>query len=201
MSRGVKYTIKLREIVQDLRRRGYLFLEIRKAIKLDVPKATLSNWLRDIKVNKKYQRRFVKAILDSRKRAWEASLNSRKLKHEIFLENLKTKNLFLKKKLSVDVQKIALAMLYLGEGAKWQGHRGLMLGSSDPIILKLYLIFLKNCYAVSRDTIKARISYRVDQNLREIEDFWSRELKIPVKNFYKTKPDLRTIGKKTKNKD
>jgi hypothetical protein len=31
--------------------------------------------------------------------------------------------------------------------------------------------------------------------------FWSKEIGVPTANFYKTVPDLRTLGKTTRKKD
>ena len=98
---------------------------------------------------------------------------------------------------SRDVAKIALAMLYLGEGAKRRSHRGLMLGSSDPLIATLYIALLERCYDIRKANLKCRISYRADQNIDALENYWSHITGIPRKNFYKTIPDPRTSGKKT----
>ena len=100
-----------------------------------------------------------------------------------------------------DVQKIMLAMLYLGEGSKWRSHSGLMLGSSDPSIIKLYVGLLGVCYGIEVDRLKCRVSYRADQDIRALEHYWAKIIGIPLKNFYKTKPDPRTIGKPTKRSD
>jgi hypothetical protein len=93
---------------------------------------------------------------------------------------------------------VALAMLYLGEGAKWQGHRGLMLGSSDPKIIKLYIALLRDCYDVKTSQLKCRIQHRADQNGSKLLSFWSETTAIPTMNFYPSYIDRRTIGRKTK---
>ena len=49
--------------------------------------------------------------------------------------------------------------------------------------------------------MKCRISYRADQNIKSLQNYWSRLTGISLKNFYKTIPDPRTIGKPTKKKD
>lgn len=46
-----------------------------------------------------------------------------------------------------DVKKIALAMLYLGEGGKKQ-RGSLMFGNSDPVIINLFLRYLRDCYNI-----------------------------------------------------
>ncbi len=92
-------------------------------------------------------------------------------------------------------------MLHLGEGAKWKSHRGLMLGSSDPDIIRLYIKLLKICYGKKNTDMRCRISYRADQDINELETYWSKITNISRSNFYKTRPDPRTVGKPTKNKD
>lgn len=94
-----------------------------------------------------------------------------------------------------------LAFLYLGEGGKWASHRGLYLGSSDPIILQWYIKLLNKCYGLTRNQFKASICYRADQNLEELKKYWSKVISIPLKNFYNSKPDPGTIGKPTRKKD
>ncbi|OGI82361.1 hypothetical protein A3G53_01240 [Candidatus Nomurabacteria bacterium RIFCSPLOWO2_12_FULL_44_11] len=98
------------------------------------------------------------------------------------------------------VLKMILSVLYLGEGTKWKGHSGMVLGSSDPNIILLYIKLLEICYGINHKKLKCRVSYRADQNLKSLERYWSKITGIPLSNFYKTKFDPRTIGKPTKNK-
>jgi len=88
-------------------------------------------------------------------------------------------------------------MLYLGEGAKWKGRRGLMLGSADPKIVLTYTQLLALCYGISRDELRCRLQYRADQDGEALLDFWSRTLNIPKEQFYKPYVDKRTVGRTT----
>jgi hypothetical protein len=76
-----------------------------------------------------------------------------------------------------------------------------MLGSSDVNIIKLFLRLLDICYKINKNLIKCRISYRADQNINALTQYWSKAINVPVKNFYKTIPDPRTINHKTKKTD
>ena len=114
------------------------------------------------------------------------------------IKSVRNENSYLGKLINKDIAKLLLAVLYLGEGKKKSGL--LMLGSSDVNIIKLYIELLKKCYKITDDRIKCRISYRADQNIKHLTDFWSKELNLPIKNFYKTIPDPRTVGRNTKNK-
>lgn len=100
-----------------------------------------------------------------------------------------------------DVLKMLLAVLYFGEGAKWKSHHGLMLGSSDPNLVCLYINLLRECYGINSKSLKCRVSYRADQNINSLQRYWSRVTSIPISNFYKTIPDPRTIGRPTRRKE
>jgi hypothetical protein len=93
---------------------------------------------------------------------------------------------------------VALAMLYLGEGGKRPGSK-LMLGSSDPGIMRLYVALLERCFGIKPTTLKARVCFRADQDLVGLQRFWSTVTGVPVENFYRSKPDPRTVGRPTLN--
>lgn len=96
---------------------------------------------------------------------------------------------------------VALAMLYLGEGAKWKSRRGLMLGSADPLIMKLYVRLIKDCFGIHEDKMRGRVQHRADQNPDELIDYWSKITGINPDNFYPSYVDKRTIGKPTLKTD
>lgn len=60
---------------------------------------------------------------------------------------------------------------------------------------------LKRCCGIEVGEARCRISYRADQDPDYLEDFWSNLTKILRTNFYKTKPDPRTVGKPTLRSD
>lgn len=99
------------------------------------------------------------------------------------------------------VAKIALAMLYLGEGAKWKSTRGLRLGSSDPKIIVDYLELIDLCFGIERSRVRCRVQHRADQNSSNLIEYWSRITKIPKEQFYPSYVDKRTIGKITTKVD
>lgn len=94
-------------------------------------------------------------------------------------------------------QLVALAMLYLGEGAKWQGSRAPRLGSSDPEIIQLYIHLLRACYGIELGSLRARVQCRADQDLCALTQYWSKVTGIQAEKFYLGYIDKRTIGKKT----
>lgn len=171
-------------------------------LNLRLPKSTLSSWCQGVILPDWYQNRINEINHKSLSKALRVAHASLRAQRVEFLKDIEIANgkivLRLKDK---DILKMLLAILYLGEGTKWKSHSGLILGSSDPDIIRLYLRLLKLCYGIQAEALKCRISYRADQNIARLERFWSKVTSIPRKNFYKTIPDPRTVGKPTKNKD
>jgi hypothetical protein len=188
---------------QALRARGYTFTEIKKFLGVNIPQSTLSYWCKNVKLPLFYYEKIKKINEISRIKGQKALKISRDKKQTRFFSDVKKQNkrLLTKFKKDKDIKKIALAILYLGEGSKWKSHRGLMLGSSDPGITKLYIRLLKDIYSIPKDSLRGRILYRADQNIKELTRFWSKITGLKNEYFYKTKPDSRTIGKPTKNKE
>ncbi|TSC96579.1 MAG: Uncharacterized protein Athens101426_246 [Parcubacteria group bacterium Athens1014_26] len=177
-------------------------MEISKKLDIKIPKSTLSAWCKNIILPNWYKKKIKRLNEKNLIKAQQLALISNKLKYENILKKAELINQKIGKKLkSKDILKAFLSILYLGEGAKWKSHHGLMLGSSDPIIIKLYIQLLKLCYDIKPETLKCRVSYRADQNINDLQEYWSKITLIQLKNFYKTIPDPRTIGKPTKNKD
>lgn len=192
---------KLKKQALLLRTQGKTYAEIKNSLGVDIPKSTLSNWCQQVKLpewyNDKIKRLNDKSLMQAQKIA-RANNQKKRANYLKSIKNEAIKNVSLLDKANL---KIILAALYLGEGAKWKGHSGLMLGSSDPNIILLYISLLDKCYGVKPADLKCRISYRADQNIKKLESFWSKITCINRNNFYKTKPDPRTIGKKTLNKE
>jgi len=189
---------QLRNGAVRLRKEGYTYAEIKRFLNADIPKSTLSYWCKGIIMNKIQQNRIGILRLRNIKLAQEKARIVHKLNRDHYLKSLELRNTHLKKFLkNNEIAKLLLAMLYLGEGAKWKSHRGLQLGSSSPEIVKLYLSLLERCFCVHRKNLTAMIYHRMDQNLGSLIRFWSKCTGIPASNFYKSKPDVRTRGRKT----
>ncbi|MBI2355962.1 MAG: hypothetical protein HYV13_02010 [Candidatus Doudnabacteria bacterium] len=194
--------VEIKQQVIKLRAKGKTYSEIEQALKLSLPKATLSGWCKDVVLPKWYRQKIYKLNQENYKKARELAWAANKIKRERFIQELLNNIKPLQQKTKdLDVLKMILATLYLGEGTKWKGHSGMVLGSSDPNIILLYIKLLELCYGVDHRNLKCRVSYRADQNIKSLEKYWSVLTGIPLRNFYKTKFDPRTIGKPTKNKE
>ncbi len=183
-----------------LRKQGKTYSEIRREIKIS--KGTLSYWSKKITLSPSALVRLKKTQDTHLIQARAHGVVTLRKRQVDFLNNLReTVSSNVLKTLNVETLKVALAFLHLGEGAKWKSHRGLQLGSSDPTILLLYTKLLAKCYGIDKSRFRCYICYRADQDLRALKKYWSAVLGISIDRFYESKPDPRTIGKTTKNKD
>ena len=192
---------KLKEKVIELRKRGKTYSEIKNNLRKIIPESTLSYWCKGVLLPPEYYRKIKILNEINREKGRKIALEINKRKRDDFLKEVRQEAITILRKLNRKSLKIALAMLYLGEGAKWKSHSGLLLGSSDPEVILLYISLLEKCYHIRPNQLKCRISYRADQNIRKLERYWSSVTGIPLKNFYKTKPDPRTKGKRTRKVD
>jgi hypothetical protein len=96
--------------------------------------------------------------------------------------------------------KVVLTALYLGEGSKTR-KGSLAFGNSDPYIISLFLNLLRKCYKIDEKKFRCTIQCRADQNIKNLEEFWTSVTKIPLVQFYKARIDPRTIGKPSKKLD
>lgn len=195
------YARELIESARKLRLQGKTYSDIQKSLNRNFHKSTLSYWFKDLKLTSQ-QEKILKINVDtklkiSQRKAWKIN----KRRRIIYLNSLKDKNLYLLPILNKDVQKLLLAMLYLGEGAKSKSTKYLSLGSSNSKIVKLYLMLLGNCFKIDNSKFRIRIQCRDDQNIYLLEKYWQNLTKIPKEQFYPTYVDKRSIGKPTLHKD
>ena len=178
----------------ELRRRGNSIKEIEKL--LEIPRSTLSGWLKEIKLTEKQRQRLDKnwqnALVKARKKAviWHNDQKKRRLIEArqqalSVLSQIDTQNLH--------TLELALSLLYLGEGDKTQQTS---MGSSSPIILRFFVKALNKLYGIKISDLKCEIHLRSDQNEKNIKQYWSEELKIPYANFKACK-DKRIVKSKT----
>lgn len=181
-----------------LRKEGMTYAEISKSLRQQIPKSTLSYWCRDIKLGMEYDKKIASLVQQNLMRARERSVVVRAKKEEEKLQQLLKQNLHLAKKMQDrDVSKIALAILYLGEGGKRWRSGCLYLGNSDEKIIKLYLKLLNKCYDLDQSKFRCTVQCRADQDSESLKLYWSEITQIPLQQFYKTQVDKRTTGKPT----
>jgi len=198
----IRYDARTRQKIVTLRTKGYTYTEICEALGQHIPKGSLSFICRDVVLGAQQQERITQIKRDNLVMSREKAVvtNKRILAEKIAGYRAANQDIH---PLLGDrrARLIALAMLYLGEGAKWRGRRGLMLGSSDPRIIQLYIGLLRDCYDIHLDQLKGRIQHRADQDPDALLDFWSNISGIRKSNFYPCYIDKRTIGQISRHPD
>jgi len=193
--------IKLKEEIIRLRKQGKTYSEIQNSLRITIPKSTLSYWCNNIKLSEEHQDRIRKIILNNAQKGRNIALIVNRVKREKYLKSVIDRNKHLATLLeNQDIAKVALTMLYLGEGSKHQ-KGSLMFGNSDPFIISLFLRLLRHCYSIDETKFRCTLQCRADQNIEKLEKFWSQVTKISLCQFYKARIDPRTIGKASKKLD
>ncbi len=183
----------------ELRKSGLSYNQI--SDRLNIPKSTLSTWLKNIYLSEKsqsklnthiYSTRIIKLIERNRKKtevAQKKHENIRKIaKHEA--KKLEKNPLFL----------TGLA-LYWGEGYK-KGSQGskwksIDFANSDPEMIKVMMKFFLKFLPITKNDIKVQLMlHNPDTDIESIV-FWKNITGLDDKNFFKTS---HAISKSSKNK-
>lgn len=192
------YSTELVEQIKELRAEGRTYVEIQAAIGEKIPKSSLSYMCKSVVMSSEGKARIENIVTVNRniarlaataanRRIFNEKLEGYRVANAAIAENMRDHN----------SQLIALAMLYLGEGAKWQKSRAPKLGSSNPDIIRLYIDLLDACYGVGREKLRCRVQHRADQDSAKLISYWSSVTGVDSSNFYKSYVDKRTIGKVT----
>jgi len=189
----------LKKMAIGLRKQGKTYSEIQNILREKIPKSTLSGWCKNIQLSSIQKERIKRIIRQNAKNGREVALRVNRKHRQEYLASIPKRNKHLDGILEdTDTAKIALAMLYLGEGSKGSKNSRLLFANSDPFVIDLYLRVLKQCYDLDKSKFRCTILCRADQNVKKLENFWHKTTKISSKQFYKTRIDARTIGKPSK---
>lgn len=195
------YGKDIRQEARNLRNRGLSLGEI--SLTLEIPKNTISGWVKDICLNKKQKQRIIQKIIVSGAIGRPLAIRVNREKIEKWKENIKNKVMHFTR-LPLDnpeIGKIVCGLLYLCEGAKYPASRYLHFGNSDPKMIYFFINLLRKVYCIKADKLRFSIGYRFDQNYEELKNYWSNLTGIPASKCLNTKPDMRTKGKPTFKKD
>lgn len=198
-----KYEIDLKTEVKRLRGLGKTYSEIIQFVGVKIPKSTLFQWCKNVKLPTGYSERVVKLNQINLKKAQRLAWEANKIKRRKYLDEIKHDNKAIAKEIrKSSTAMIALAMLCLGEASKYKTkHKAFSLGSSDPRIIIIFLTLLKRFGEYRQEKVRCTVQCRADQNVVDLENYWGRVTNIPKSLFYKARIDPRTKGKPTKNKD
>lgn len=196
-----KYSLAFRQKVVGLRKSGKTYSQINQILNMNVPKNTLSSWLREVPLTNAQKNTIENARLDNLEVARKFAVKANRAKRQKYLENIKSEYIWLADS-AADRRTalVGLSILYSAEGSK-STKGSVMFGNSDPAIIKLFLNGLRNNFALDEKKFRCTVQCRADQDVKMLEFFWSDITKIPLDKFYKTQIDFRTVGKPSKKLD
>lgn len=190
----MKLRLEDKKLSIELRRQGKTYSEIR-AIIPNLPRGTLSGWLRNVKLTKEEETRLKKHLQEIISNAWVKSAWTKKKEKQkrikkIIEEAKKEYPLLSKNPLFL----IGLT-LYWAEGGKKQ--EVFQFSNSDPYAVKAILKWLIKICKIPKERIKFRIFIHKIYAHENCEEFWSNVTGIPITNFQKTiyKPTLHKLKK------
>ena len=198
----MRYSKKLINQIRHLRSIGKTYGEIQQILQIHIPKSSLSWQCKDVLLPHNYRKRIDRLNLQGLAKGRRIALEMNKIKREEFSKQLLVRNKPIAENIhTVTTAKIALAMLCLGEASKYnpKTNAGFYLGSSNPIIITLFLKLLEKCFPFDRKKIRCTVQCRADQNMKELQKYWRHVTNISASQFYKPQIDPRTKGKPTNN--
>ncbi len=193
------YPEEIKQKALELRKQGFTYSEIPKLLNYAIPKNTFTGWFKNVVLSEQAKQRIITKIKEGGAPGRAVAWKGNQTKRANLLKNIYEKANLEIKEVDRLTTKICLAMLYLGEGAKTKEY--ISFGNSDPKIIELFLRLFRQAFIINETRLIGRVQCRADQNIKELEKFWSHISNIPLNQFYKSKIDKRTLGKPTKRLD
>ena len=170
--------------VYKLRREGKSYKEIRNL--LGTPLGTIAGWLKDEEWSKQIRDKLgaraslafpekMAAIQKANKARWAKNYQTYRDTGKQEFELLKDNPLFL-----------ACIMLYWGEGDKSPKYSRVKLANTEPLMIRLFYIFLKDVLRIPEDRICIWLLLYPDLKDEMQKNFWSKAIGIPLKHFKKS---------------
>lgn len=197
----IQYIEKYKQnIAVDMRKKGTSYSEIKNRI--NVPKSTLSFWLKKIKLTEEQKKKLNENRLEALKRGSEKKISrTRKIIEEIKIASAKNIKNISKKELW-----LMGVVLYWRErllsGNETDLRKGVKFTTSDPYLAKLFLKWLRDIGRIKNEEIGFDIFMKETEKrlVNETVAFWSDVTEFPedkFKNVYfqKTKPKRKKGGR------
>ena len=185
--------LSLKSRATSLRKRGLSMRYIEN--KLEIPRSTLSGWLKNIELSQKQRKKLLNnwrnGLANARKKAalWhkeDGNKRRRAIRDEI--EKF-TSGVRIDKK----IWELVLATFYLAEGTKKESC--FVFANSNSGILKGIIKLLRFSYKIDESKLRCCLHLRKDQSEEQAISFWAKTLNIPKSKFLKTQFDKRTTKK------
>lgn len=160
-----------------MRKKGMSYSQIKE--KMKISKSTLSVWLKDSPLSEER----IKELRDNSPIRIEKFRNTMQAKKETRLREVYQKVANDICDLSERDLFLAGLFLYWGEGTKTQNSL-VALTNTNPAMVKFFINWLK-LFGVKSKDLKIKLHLYSDMKIKESLDFWSKELNIPISQFYK----------------
>ncbi len=184
---------KEKEKAIKLRKKGKSYSEILK--KVNASKGTISNWLRDIKLTKKQQKRLIKK---SQKHLYDyAKKKQRKKKEKI--KRITKKSQKQLKNLTKNPLFLPGLMLYWAEGDKSEQGYCVKFTNSDSAMIKFMMNWFRKICKVPENKFRISIQIHSLNCNKKVKKYWSKITNIPTSQFYKSYVKKTSLGQR-KNK-
>tara|TARA_B100000686_G_scaffold332582_1_gene397498 strand:- start:126 stop:818 length:693 start_codon:yes stop_codon:yes gene_type:complete len=183
-----------KEKARELRKLGVSMTVIER--EFGIPRSTLSGWFKDIPLTEAARTQLMKNRQDGWKKARQKAVLTHNAQKQARLEAAEQAASATIAQLSSTnaTLDLALAMLYLGEGAK---NNATSIANSNPMVLRFVLAVLFNNYGLTSQDIRCDLHLRADQNGTALQHYWARELKLPIECFKYVAYDKRSRNKPT----
>jgi transcriptional regulator with XRE-family HTH domain len=173
----------LRATAVELRLRGWTYSEI--ARELEVSKASLSPWLRDVLVDAVALER-LNVARDAGQKKGAAARRSMREAREAEIKSMAQAEMP-RHLVGAELFMVGLA-LYWAEGAKakpWNPSAGVAFINSDPDVIRVFLAWLE-LLGVERTELIFRVAIHRDGDARAAERFWAEVVGISVSDLQRT---------------
>lgn len=173
-----------KHLAVKLRRQGRSYNKISK--ELGIPKSTLTGcfsnkiWSRNIKEELTNRANYMarerlRLFNKLQKEKWEQWREKARQYAEKEFPDLKKSYLFL-----------AGLILYWGEGDSKMENSIVRLSNTDPEMIKIFFLFLRNICQIPQNKIKITLILYPDLKESQCKNFWTKNMGISKKQFYKT---------------
>ena len=159
-----------------------------------ISKSTLSAWLRDIPLTLEQETRLQERLRSNRSSFAARALPINRERHQRARQRAYQSGVDIAKVVpdQANIHELALAMLYLGEGAK--RNSVVQIANTDPNILRFFLWTLRQIYNIDEKRLSFRLNLIEAARSRE-ENFivwWCQQLGCSREQFRKTQFDPRS---------
>lgn len=161
-----------------LRKNGLSYGDIKR--KLNISKATLSYWLKDVPLTEEQRKKlYTKQVLilsqgpQCQKERRQREIN----------EILKIAKKEVHVPLTLETFRLFGAALYWAEGSKTNGFK---ITNSDPCLILFIVKWIEKIFNIHPHELKAWLNIYPQQNEIKIKQFWSQLTNIPIEKFGKS---------------